>query len=125
MKGSRCIFCKRDSSGSRSIEHILPESLGNEDHILPPGFVCDSCNNYFASSVEQHVLESERFRIGRLNALIPNKRKRLPSITGILLPGQAGTFQLSKYPASSMGAWPSTPRRNRRQAPLLRELLTG
>jgi hypothetical protein len=111
MKGSRCIFCKRDSSGSRSIEHILPESLGNEDHILPPGFVCDSCNNYFASSVEQHVLESERFRIGRLNALIPNKRKRLPSITGILLPGQAGHFstvEVSRELDGSMAVYATT-----------------
>ncbi|HET8891812.1 MAG TPA: HNH endonuclease [Candidatus Angelobacter sp.] len=29
----RCIFCKNDSSGSRSIEHILPESLGNKEHL--------------------------------------------------------------------------------------------
>ena len=50
----RCIFCKKDSCNSRSVEHILPESLGNEEHILPAGIVCDRCNNYFASSVEQN-----------------------------------------------------------------------
>ena len=27
----RCIFCKQDSSISRTIEHIIPESLGNKD----------------------------------------------------------------------------------------------
>lgn len=111
MKGSRCIFCKRDSTASRSIEHILPESLGNEDHILPPGFVCDGCNNYFASSVEQPVLESERFRIGRLSALIPNKRKRLPTITGLLLPGQAGDFstvEVSRELDGSMAIYATT-----------------
>jgi len=37
----RCIFCMNDSSDSRSKEHIIPESLGNEAHILPRGIVCD------------------------------------------------------------------------------------
>ncbi len=60
-----CIFCKRDSTGSCSVEHIIPESLGNEEHVLPPGVVCGACNNYFASSIEQAVLESGAFKIAR------------------------------------------------------------
>ena len=47
----RCIFCKKDSLDSKSIEHIMPESLGNVNHILQPGVVCDECNNYFARKV--------------------------------------------------------------------------
>lgn len=43
----KCIFCKDSSDNSTSVEHIIPESLGNKD-ILPKGIVCDSCNNYFA-----------------------------------------------------------------------------
>ncbi len=35
----RCIFCKTDSDSSRSVEHIIPESLGNTDYVLPPGCV--------------------------------------------------------------------------------------
>lgn len=42
---STCIFCHKDSSNSKSIEHIIPESLGNKEHILPNGYVCDICNN--------------------------------------------------------------------------------
>lgn len=41
----RCIFCKRNSNSSRSVEYIIPESLGNEEHVPPPGVVCDACNN--------------------------------------------------------------------------------
>ena len=37
--GMRCIFCKKDSSNSRSVEHIPPESLSNEEHTLPAGIV--------------------------------------------------------------------------------------
>ena len=85
-----CIFCKRDSTGSRSKEHIIPESLGNEEHILPPGVVCDACNNYFASSIEQVVLESGEFKSARFNMVIPNKRNRVPRVHGMLLPLQPG-----------------------------------
>jgi hypothetical protein len=83
----RCIFCKHNAGSSKSVEHILPESLGNIEHTLPPGVVCDSCNNYFAGSVEQPVLESGEFTAARFNMLIPNKRGRVPGLTGILLPG--------------------------------------
>jgi hypothetical protein len=36
--GRRCIFCKKDASSSRSLEHIIPQSLGNEEHALPLGW---------------------------------------------------------------------------------------
>lgn len=85
-----CIFCKQNSAGSHSVEHIIPESLGNEEHVLPPGVVCDACNNYFASNIEQVVLESGEFKTARFNLVIPNKRKRLPVLPGVLLSGIAG-----------------------------------
>jgi len=41
-----CIFCKQDSSESKSREHILPESMGcPEGFYLKPHTVCDQCNN--------------------------------------------------------------------------------
>jgi len=57
----RCIFCEADTSNSKSVEHIIPESLGNLDHVLPAGIVCDQCNNYFAVKVERPLLESAYF----------------------------------------------------------------
>ena len=49
----KCIFCHKDVSISKSVEHIIPESLGNKSHVLPKGYVCDECNNYFARKVEK------------------------------------------------------------------------
>jgi hypothetical protein len=83
----RCIFCKRDSSGSTSCEHILPESLGNTTAILPPGVVCDRCNNYFSREVERPFLDSPEIRALRFHQTIPSKRGRVPSAQGLLLPG--------------------------------------
>lgn len=53
----RCFFCKEDSSSSKSIEHIVPESIGNKAFTLPCGYVCDKCNNYLAREVEKPFLE--------------------------------------------------------------------
>ena len=76
----RCIFCKEPSDASCSVEHIIPESLGNSEHTLPKGVVCDSCNNYFARKVEKPILDSPMMRLLRSDRMIPNKRKRFPSI---------------------------------------------
>ncbi|MBN2606600.1 MAG: hypothetical protein JXR47_04615 [Thiotrichales bacterium] len=67
-----------------SVEHIIPESLGNSKTILPKGTVCDSCNNYFASKVEKFVLESDEFRHLRSNQIIKNKKGKLQEIQLII-----------------------------------------
>ena len=77
----RCIFCKNNSIDSVSIEHIIPESLGNKKTTLPKGVVCDSCNNYFASKVEKYVLESDEFRYLRSNQIIKNKKGKAQEVT--------------------------------------------
>lgn len=82
----RCIFCKQDSSTSRTIEHIIPEALGNKDHFLPPGVVCDQCNNYFGLKIEEPLLGSDHFRQARFRNFIGNKEDRIPTIQGLLLP---------------------------------------
>lgn len=56
-----CIFCHKDSSTSKSIEHIIPESLGNKDYFLPTGYVCDECNHYFAIKIEKELLSQSYF----------------------------------------------------------------
>lgn len=81
----RCIFCKEDSSSSISVEHIIPESLGNVEHILQPGIVCDKCNNYFATKIEKPLLESHYFLYARFENMIPSKKKRIPVVQGFHL----------------------------------------
>ena len=78
----RCLFCKQDSSNSKSVEHIIPESLGNTTSILPKGVICDKCNNYFARKVEQPFMESIDILTLRFREAIPNKRGLVPPING-------------------------------------------
>jgi hypothetical protein len=82
----RCIFCKENSQESRSVEHIIPESLGNSEHVLPRGVVCDTCNNYFARKVEGPLLETAWFRHVRSRQWVANKRGLVPPMTA-LVPG--------------------------------------
>jgi hypothetical protein len=78
-----CIFCKGDSAGSRSVEHVLPESLGNTEHILNPGIVCDQCNNYFASKLEGPLLSDPYFRYQCSQGHIPTKKGRPSRVRGL------------------------------------------
>lgn len=71
-----CIFCHKDSSTSKSIEHIIPESLGNKDCVLPTGYVCDECNHYFAIKVEKELLARPYFVSMRFRNEILTKKKR-------------------------------------------------
>jgi HNH endonuclease len=77
-----CLFCKANSESSKSREHIIPESLGNKDHVLPSGWVCDSCNNYLARKVEAPFLETRYGTSSRFEMRIPNKKGRIPIGTG-------------------------------------------
>jgi len=76
----RCIFCKKLSDNSKSVEHILPESLGNKEHILPKGIVCDRCNNYFGCKIEGPILATLYFSHLRSRNRIPNKKGIAPSV---------------------------------------------
>lgn len=79
-----CIFCKEISDNSKSIEHIIPESLGNKTHILSKGIVCDKCNQYFALKVEKKLLEQKYFTEVRHRNLIESKKRKIPKSKGII-----------------------------------------
>lgn len=72
-----CIFCKKSSESSKSVEHIIPESLGNKEHYLKKGIVCDQCNSYFATKIEKIVLEKPYFKNVRHRNFIKTKKNRL------------------------------------------------
>lgn len=53
-----CIFCKQDSSESKSREHILPESMGcPKEFYLKPHTVCDQCNNNTLARLDSDLQE--------------------------------------------------------------------
>ena len=79
----RCVICKQPSDASISVEHIIPESLGNEKHLLPKGIVCDSCNNYISREIEGRLLESPYFRDIRFRKGILSKKRRYPAVWGL------------------------------------------
>ena len=68
-----CLFCRSAGPFTR-VEHPIPESLGNDDAVLSPGFVCDTCNQYFGTKVEQVVLNSPPFSVERVGAAIRTKK---------------------------------------------------
>lgn len=83
---STCIFCYKDSSNSKSVEHIIPESLGNKEHILPKGYVCDECNHYFAIKIENELLSQPYFVSMRRRNDIRTKKGRMV-FENMLFPG--------------------------------------
>lgn len=87
-----CIFCRNPSNDSCSVEHIIPESLGNHTLVLPPGVVCDSCNNYFSRKVEKQFLESPAIKSLRFHEEILSKKGKIPSLDGVLTPGFHAKF---------------------------------
>ena len=94
----RCIFCNQDAANGQRVEHVIPESIGGGDwFVLPPGIVCDSCNQYFGSKVEAVAATDYPLNLIRLmNGVITKKRKwaTLPHYRGLLearpIPGTFG-----------------------------------
>src|SRR5258706_150378 len=98
-----CIFCKEPSDNSKSVEHIIPESLGNVEHVLPKGIVCDDCNNYFAIKIEKELLEMPYFKSLRYrNDIFSKKGKRIPE-TGIILHPEGGKIEIYKAAPGILG----------------------
>jgi hypothetical protein len=71
-----CIFCTQNSENSKSVEHIVPESLGNKSTVLSKGIVCDGCNNYFARKIEGEMLSFPYFKSVRQRNFIFTKKGR-------------------------------------------------
>ncbi len=80
----KCIFCDVENT-SKSIEHIVPESLGNKKYVMQKGEVCDFCNARFSKfedkALSNSVLAMERARFaiktkkgknvkGKINTLV-------------------------------------------------------
>lgn len=92
-----CIFCHTDSSASVSREHIVPEALENDSLVLPPGTVCDTCNNYLGRKVEGPIVNSAPMLALRHMQGIGNKRGRVPTMDLVLENGVRAQMQLEHW----------------------------
>lgn len=83
---SKCPFCGQDliregeRCNTKSVEHIIPYSLGNDSLILGKGIICDKCNNYFALKIEKPFLELAPIKLLRSYHLIESRKKHVPSM---------------------------------------------
>jgi hypothetical protein len=71
-----CLFCGTIQGPFTHVEHPIPESMGNDETILPKGFVCDDCNQYFGSKIEQQIMANPPFNLERVIASIKTKKHR-------------------------------------------------
>jgi hypothetical protein len=76
-----CLVCRESDGGFQSREHIVPESLGNTDHIWPPGIVCDRCNHGVLSRVDSALMGFLPIDLMRTFAGVPSKGGALPATT--------------------------------------------
>ena len=103
----KCIFCGSDQHFS-SVEHIVPESLGNDFVILGKGWVCDKCNNIFSSfesrALSGSILGIERCRLGTITKRKKPARSNTYGITWFAEPDKTPNIvsieveDLSSYP---------------------------
>jgi len=56
---NRCIYCLTTDGSFTSEEHIIPESLGNDNLVLPKGYVCNKCNNEMLSRLDESLINFE------------------------------------------------------------------
>jgi hypothetical protein len=56
-----CIYCLDRNGSFTSHEHVYPESFGNTEIILAPGYVCDLCNNEILSPLDDYLVNHDIF----------------------------------------------------------------
>lgn len=75
---NKCIYCLRSDRSFNSEEHIFPEALGNDEAILPKGYVCDECNNGILSRLDSYLINFEPISLMRVQYVPYTKSGKLP-----------------------------------------------
>jgi hypothetical protein len=73
-----CLFCRATDGGFDSREHVFPESIGNTEHVLPPGIVCDRCNHGELSRLDNTLCDFTPIAARRTMLGIPSKAGKIP-----------------------------------------------
>ena len=97
-----CIFCF-EKGPYNTVEHIIPESLGNDDILLHEG-ICDKCQGYFGREIEKFLLDKTPFAFWRVWYGIKSKEGNLPSKDFSLPKKNKGRIPfISKYHDQKVG----------------------
>lgn len=78
-KVKKCIYCLSTDNTFNSEEHIFPEGLGNDEAVLPKGYVCDTCNNGILSKLDSYLLISEPIAFLAVQYVPYTKSGKLPT----------------------------------------------
>jgi hypothetical protein len=78
VSDAKCIYCSSSDNTFQSEEHIFPEGLGNDEAILPKGYVCDLCNNGILSTLDSYLLEFEPIAFLQVQYVPYTKSGKLP-----------------------------------------------
>ena len=87
------MFCRRGDGGWTSREHVIPESMGNTELILPPGVVCGRCNSGVLSEVDQALCDFPAVSWTRTLLGVVNKSGKVPVVRA-----SEGTLTYSETP---------------------------
>lgn len=69
-----CLFCRRSDGGFTSAEHVFSRGLGNlDEYVLPPGVVCDRCNNGPLARVDREITDFEPIKLLRAERGLPTR----------------------------------------------------
>jgi hypothetical protein len=81
----QCLYCRQTDRRFTSVEHVIPESLGNSDSpynraiVLPRGVVCDHCNNGALSQLDQTLVKFDPVSFMKTYHNVPSKSSAVPA----------------------------------------------
>lgn len=107
---NKCIFCLQTGDIFHTVEHIIPESLGNTDDFLIDR-VCDKCQNYFGREVENYVLTKTPFGFWRTMAGTLNKKGKSPFFNPSQNPKSKGVPDFHSYTDNGFTLYPGDNKR--------------
>src|SRR5215207_7189160 len=73
-----CLYCLTEDRKFSSVEHLVPEGLGNKEIVLPVGVVCDKCNNEVLSQLDTALIEFGPIALLRVKYGVPTKAGKMP-----------------------------------------------
>lgn len=77
---NKCIFCLHEDGEFTEEEHIVPESLGNTELVLPRGYVCKKCNNEILSDLDQALIDTPLLSFAYVENVTYSKQGKFPEV---------------------------------------------